>query len=361
MDCAENLRCPEDNILTWVVTNGSKTAERFAVENWLSGKIFVYGSLLSTWVVLLNSVLCLVFVVTSQGKRDFSIGSQMSSCLRVNFSLTQLLIGAVVIPGTLVIDHNGVWPFGPGLCRLWLVLKVAFVAVTFWSLAGMTLNCVLDRVLFIRQLWTGQGKTSTGLALAAVWILSGFSALPLLLSFAGDDDVILEDVCASMTSKADAVVVLITSFLFPVCFVIAGSAVIVCSGLTSGDERRLEVDLDDSSSWISDGTPEPETFVGHVDTQPSSTVLLAIDLCSVVMWSPLLAVNALVPFCDGALCVDPGLWTLFLWIGYANSGVAPCLWFADPVVRNGVRSIVRLSFTRCRRRDQEIEVEQMKG
>lgn len=355
MDCEENFRCPEDRILTWIVTNESRTAERFVVENWMSGKIVVYGSLLSVWIVLLNTALCSVFVVTSQGKRGFSIGSQMS-CLRANFSLVQLLIGAVVIPGTLAIEFNGVWPLGPGLCRLWLVLKVAFVAVTFWSLAAMTMYCVLDRVLFTHQLWTGQGKTSSGLALAAVWFLSGFSVLPLLISFA-DDDVILEDVCASSTSKADAVVVLITSFLFPVCFLIAGSAVIVCSRPTSGDERRPVVDPDDSGfRWKSDETPEPEAYVRLLDTPPSSTVLSAIGLCSVVTWSPLLAVSALVPFCDGTTCVDPGLWTLVLWIGYANSGLAPCLWFADPGVRKAGRStIIRLSFVSICRRNQTIE------
>lgn len=58
----------------------------------------------------------------------------------LNFTLVQALIGAFVIPITLVTDGEGKWVFGPDACRAWLLLQILLLAASAWTLVLMTLD-----------------------------------------------------------------------------------------------------------------------------------------------------------------------------------------------------------------------------
>ena len=82
------------------------------------------------------------------------------------------------------------------------------------------------------------------------------------------------------------------------------------------------------------------TYPEYHDVGNVSASVCAVCLCALAMWGPFYATNLMIPFCDG-MCVEPTLWSLFLWLGYTVSGVSPALWFIDRDIRRQCKAMIR--------------------
>lgn len=85
------------------------------------------------------------------------------------------------------------------------------------------------------------------------------------------------------------------------------------------------------------------TFLDYqsVGNAAMSTAVVNVVLC--LLWGPFYVLNVWTTFCDG-LCVDPAIWSLCVWLGYAAAGVCPALWFLDSQLRQNFKDMLR-----CRR------------
>ena len=71
----------------------------------------------------------------------------------------------------------------------------------------------------------------------------------------------------------------------------------------------------------------------------AATVGLALTASLVALWTPFYVFSLTIPFCH-SLCVNPAIWSLCEWLGFATSGVAPALLVLDTRVRDNFRSMV---------------------
>lgn len=349
MDCADSWRCPEadSKFSNWILLSENQTMNRAMVGNWFRGKTTIFGSVLSIWIVVVNVIVCVAIVAVKETGftkwyRQSSNISRSTSWLVVNFSVVQLVIGAIVVPVTLLTESAGFWLFGLLPCRLWLMAQIILVANTFWSLAALTVDLLLHQMspVFHRKLT--DRKLSMVALVIFVWGLSGLALVPLWTSFARNDFV-LEEVCAVSMTKYDAVIFLLSTFLCPASvIVVSGVAILaaevhaVVRGATSaGKAFDIETQM----------SPNAEQRSAKKSVDTIIAAILFVDIFSLVTWSPSFVVNTLVPFCD-EMCVDPGLWTFFLWLGYANAGLAPILWTIDRAIRSRIGLLFMAIFCR---------------
>ena len=82
------------------------------------------------------------------------------------------------------------------------------------------------------------------------------------------------------------------------------------------------------------------TYAEYHDIGNVAGTVTAINLCLLSMWGPFYVTNLMVPFCKD-MCVDPTLWSLFLWLGYTSAGLCPALWFIDRDVRRQGKALIR--------------------
>jgi hypothetical protein len=82
-------------------------------------------------------------------------------------------------------------------------------------------------------------------------------------------------------------------------------------------------------------TADADTTSGELRT--SVIVAMVANLIAITCWMPFYVTNLMVPFCK-TVCVDPTLWTLFLWFGYSSVGLSPIVWFFEPTIRAKARS-----------------------
>lgn len=342
MECLESCPDADAKFSNWIILSENQTIDRAMVGNWFRGKTTIFGSVLSTWIVLVNVIVCVAIMAVkktgfTKWYRNTSDINRTTSWLAVNFSFVQLVIGVIVVPVTLVTESKGVWSFGLPLCRLWLMVQIILVANTFWSLAALTTDRLLHQSSPVYHRKLTYRKLSMVALVVCVWGLSGLALVPLWTSFARKDFV-LEEVCAVSMTKDDAIVFLLSAFLCPGSVIVVGGVAIlavevhtVVRGMTA-TEKIFDVEKQMSLE------SQPRSAKTSADTIVAA--ILFVDICSLITWAPSFVVNTLVPFCD-EMCVDPGFWTFFLWLGYANAGLAPVLWTIDSAVRARIGSLFK--------------------
>lgn len=352
MECLESCPDADAKFSNWIILSENQTMDRAMVGNWFRGKTTIFGSVLSIWIVLVNVIVCVAILAVKRTGfrkwyRNTSDISRSTSWLAVNFSFVQLVIGVIVVPVTLVTESRGVWSFGLPLCRLWLMVQIILVANTFWSLAALTIDRLLHQSSPEYHRKLTDRKSSMVALVVFVWGLSGLALVPLWTSFARKDFV-LEEVCAVSMTKDDAVVFLLSAFLCPGSVIVVGGVAILATEVhTIVRGTTPTFDVEEQMS------PESEARSAKTSADAIVAAILFVDICSLITWSPSFVVNTLVPFCD-EMCIDPGLWTFFLWLGYANAGLAPVLWTIDSAVRARIGSLFKAI---CCRRSPAAEAE----
>ncbi len=66
---------------------------------------------------------------------------------------------------------------------------------------------------------------------------------------------------------------------------------------------------------------------------------VAVNVTQVLLWAPFYILSMTIPFCEG-MCVDPAVWSLCVWLGYATAGACPALCFLDSHVRAQIKDMM---------------------
>lgn len=316
-----------------------------------------YGSLLAAWSVPLNLVLLLVLFVGLKRSTGLAVVEGVFPPFRwlmVNFSVVQLAMGSFIIPLNVITDKKGAWVFGGDVCRAWLLAQLVFAANTLWTLFAMTFDRFLDTVAHRSYLGWSSGRLVPLVVVLGSWVISGLVLVPSLITQGSGGDLVLEEVCATSVSQEHSLFVTLAVYAVP------GTLILIVFGAIAFARLRLQacpdykMAADDVSCCDGQNSNRSSVATASRDDVESSSsaaphrscsgsgmaAILAVYVSCLVTWAPFYAINVIIPFCKGQMCVDPALWSLSIWLGYSTSGIAPMFWFIDPWMRQQVRILV---------------------
>ncbi|GAB6023655.1 hypothetical protein CHUAL_008422 [Chamberlinius hualienensis] len=125
---------------------------------------------------------CLVILAVATTRRLRSV----TNCFIVSLSVSDLLVGGLVMPLSLVHEMLGFWPFGRIMCELWSSLDVMLCTASILNLCCIS----LDRYFAITRPLTYTVKRNKRMALGmimVVWIASAAITCPPLLGWYNRD------------------------------------------------------------------------------------------------------------------------------------------------------------------------------
>ena len=249
------------------------------------------------------------------------------------------------------------------------------IALYFWGHFAITVERYLRCVRSYSCYKGGDCRAViTGFSVVTSWMVS-FVCAAVVTIVMRRHDALQDDVCAMSMSVNMAFVLSFTVYFTPVALTIAASAallVVRCQNPattmysprvrtlpitdhTRDPARRLAKSPGNGSissleSREKGNTPErscasallitsADADTSVMDTNNSITVAMIANVIAITCWMPFYVTNLVIPFCN-TVCVDPTLWTLFLWFGYSSVGLSPIVWFFEPTIRAEARSVV---------------------
>ncbi|KAK2144155.1 hypothetical protein LSH36_781g01012 [Paralvinella palmiformis] len=326
----------------WTILEANTSSHAEMVSGSGRTSVLVFGGLLTFWSFFLHATFLWTMIRKHRSADKKSCHNPLIWFL-VNSSLDQLAIVGIVLPVELVTEYNGTWTSGRTFCQLWRPIQVGLVALYFWSHFVIT----VDRYLRCVRPRDRRRRRVTCVTLLASWIVSfaSASAVTVVMRRHG---AILDDVCALDMSVRMSFLLSFTAYFVPATLTIAASGVLIlvtcrlspqgaasqlCSGHFGASARRLAKSPQTGSTPSLAGGDHcaratlirsgPDADVRELRT--SAMVAIATNAVAILFWMPFYIVNLIVPFCNG-VCLDPGLWTMFLWAGYSSVGASPLIW-----------------------------------
>ncbi len=361
---------------TWIVVSENRSLHRDMMTNSRMDSVAVFGSILAIWSLLLNAALIWIIVRRLQTSwtvrydwlhnRTYSTPTGRSPLhwLIVNFAGGQILMAVFIIPVNVVTEIRGRWELDGLTCKVWLLVQMALVSLTMWTVFAV----VLERfVLLVRPAaYSGRrARVAATVTVLASWVASLSSVVPVAVMMKNNEDFLLEDegVCAIGMTMVSSFIISFVLYFTPAILTLAAIlalviTLVVLRGRSRRHQRLLQASQDNSPeatpalSQIANrnvgGTASSENLgVCDATLEPGVTcfgcthvTVIAVFLLCAVCWGPFYVTNLLLPFCDG-MCVDPSLWTFFIWLGYSTSGVTPVAWLLEPQVRKALRKSVK--------------------
>ena len=325
---------------TWVVVYENQSEHRDMVWKPRRLGVVIFGAVLAAWILAANIVLG-VTLCRRQSKFN---KLRPVNWLLLHFVLAEILTGSFVVPLNVKTEREGSWELGPGLCRAWLLLQILLASLTIWSALAVT----LDRFVYVlhphsyNRRMTGWRLTAL---LLAAWVVSVATIVPPALSMRQDPDFVLDEVCAMAMTRGYALGISFAAFFAPGVMLLLGTVGIVIVAMQAKSRHAQFYSTQDAQALCNAPNkclPDPDSYVTYVDSQSMGNVALttvAVNMSLIILWAPFYVLNVLIPFCDG-MCVDPALWSLCVWLGYASAGISPALWFLDMEVRQHYKSLV---------------------
>lgn len=339
---------------SWFSQSQNDTFETEMIFSTIRDGVVWYGSLLAAWSVPLNLVLLLVLFVGLRRSTGSAVVEGVFPPFRwlmVNFSVVQLAMASFIIPLNVITDKKGAWIFGGDVCRAWLLAQLVFAANTLWTLFAMTFDRFLDTVAHRSYLGWSSGRLVPFVVVLGSWVISGLVLVPSLITQGSGGDLVLEEVCATSVSQEHSLFVTLAVYAVP------GTLILIVFGAIAFAKLRLQASADykmaaddvsccdgqhsNRSSLATASRDDADSGAPHHSCSGSGlAAILAVYVSCLVTWAPFYAINVIIPFCKGQMCVDPALWSLSIWLGYSTSGVAPMFWFIDPWMRQQARLLV---------------------
>ncbi len=109
---------------TWIVITENSTSMRELLLQPRRLGVVLFGSVLTLLVICVN--LTLAIAVSRKRKGTQHASRPGVNWLMLNYTLAQLLTGALVVPLNVNAELELKWSLGPYLCRSWLLLQVCF-------------------------------------------------------------------------------------------------------------------------------------------------------------------------------------------------------------------------------------------
>ncbi|GMT23831.1 hypothetical protein PFISCL1PPCAC_15128 [Pristionchus fissidentatus] len=311
-----------------------------------------------------------------------------TNSLVLSLTLSDLLLGLLILPFSIMQEHHGVWLYGEIFCRLWLSLDVFLSTASIYNLLAIS----VDRYMAVRQPIRYpiiSSKRFVRQMIASVWL--GALALALLILMvnrnveSGDllcsplqfpDPVILASASASFLLPAVLMIVLNLLIFQRVHMSRRSKSFYLKKGKKSGDSMRIHRGRTNSTSIIemkecsrsgsmtqlerksmddrrrsvesTKTTTSEKTQRGEQNgdslllllrgriapslrtelrvARTTSVVVAAFVIC----WFPFMTIYLLQAYqlCPFERCVPSWLFTTTFWLGYANSALNPILYAA---------------------------------
>lgn len=327
--------------------------------------LVLYGSTLSLWSLLTNTTLIFVLLYALRGGSSSSSSNSGSShgklCpsywwLVSNFTAVQLVTAGFILPLSVETEKRGHWPFGRQLCCAWLVMRILLVAESFWTLFAVTLDRFFGRITPLAYERYGRCLALGVLAVLGTWAIAVTVTVVTVWSLQVNDEatagttndgIVDEELCATSIDFDHSLFIALCSFALPSAFTVVLIILLAAVELTSSCRRKSPKFTgfpQPATTTTTTTTLEQSSFEGQEPGNGSCLAVVSVDLCFIVGWAPAFATNVVIHVCQGSVCIDPTVWTLMVWVGYTTAGLAPLLWFLDPLTRLQTARIL------CRRR-----------
>ncbi|CAH1797106.1 unnamed protein product [Owenia fusiformis] len=300
-----------------------------------------FGSALVAWVIISNLTV-IISVLTS---RRFS--DQPMKLFIVNLSLSDVLVGLLVIPFALHTQVAESWKLGLVACRVWIFLDWLCGCLSMYGL--LMLN--LDRFIFaLRPVkynhWMSlKSHCAVVVMLLLPWLTSAIVAIPLTTDAesARIDHIQSLQVCTSGSSPVFMIGSSAALFFLPMTLVLGMSLVTMLVAFISHSNRYTEN--------IDGGIQQ-----SFRKAKSTSVAMLIVNLVYLVMWCPYFSLLVILGLSDGCseACPDPLLFHVMYWIGYSNAGINPILWLMFGDVRQCVKRV--LCCKSCKKNDSRTEL-----
>ncbi|OWF38298.1 5-hydroxytryptamine receptor 1D-like [Mizuhopecten yessoensis] len=156
-------------------THGQRNDSMATVSEVINYGIIVFGVFVITATILGNSLVILAIIVDKKLRR-------VGNIFIVNLAVSDILVGAIVSPLSLVYQITGEWPFGRQLCDLWISVDIICCTASILNLCVISYdryNAISQPLKYAKHRTTRRALTLVTL----VWLYSCCIALPPLLGW----------------------------------------------------------------------------------------------------------------------------------------------------------------------------------
>lgn len=176
--------------------------------------IIVFGVLVIAATILGNSLVILAIIVDKKLRR-------VGNVFIVNLAISDVLVGAIVSPLSLVYQITGEWPFERQLCDLWISMDIICCTASILNLCVISYdryNAISQPLKYAKHRTTRRALTLVTL----VWIYSVGIALPPLLGWRKSTEVISHGIqqCRITQHVGYTFYSTIGAFYLPLCIMV---------------------------------------------------------------------------------------------------------------------------------------------
>ncbi|XP_033737652.1 histamine H3 receptor-like [Pecten maximus] len=296
-------------------------------------------------VLVVVAVLISIMIILTMGGNLFVLITfakdktvrQFSDCLILNLAISDLIIGSICIPLYAPLLLTGSWPFGHGVCLLWLVFD-------YVTPAASTLNicCIsFDRYLQVgHPLWARTHRTNKLLVilLATPWVLPALFFLPAITLWeVGQGPIIPENACF-LPYNVSVLMLLggtLIEFIFP--FITVATFNVLVYLTIRQRSKRFKMATAQTPAQTNAGTeqgnakPTEQTKGGNSTNnktlqqdRKAARSLFILVLTFGVCWMPFEVTALVSTICGG--CVEPIFFEVTFWLLWINSTINPVLY-----------------------------------
>ncbi|XP_010881351.1 trace amine-associated receptor 1-like [Esox lucius] len=235
--------------------------------------------------------------------------------LILSLAVSDLLLGVIVMPPSMVYSLEGCWYFGDLFCKIYTSTDIMLCTASILNLSFIS----IDRYFAVcRPLLYGT-KITVHVVVAMVlltWSVSalvGFGIIFLELNIWGIEEfyykyVACEGRCALFQNQVSSIVSSVISFYIPGVGML--SLYLKIFLVAQRQVRSLQ------------GTAEHNS-VGKSQRKATKTLAVIMGVF-LSFWTPFFVCNCIDPFVSYS--VPPGLFVTFVWIGYLNSTINPMVY-----------------------------------
>ncbi|XP_017568801.2 5-hydroxytryptamine receptor 4 isoform X1 [Pygocentrus nattereri] len=292
--------------------------------------------------IVLTFFLATIIIMTVLGNllvmvalcKDRQLRKKKTNYFIVSLAFADLLVALLVMPFAAIELTTGHWGYGETFCLVRTSLDVLLTTASILHLCCIALDryyAICCQPLVYRNKMT---PIRVSLMLGGCWVIPSFiSFLPIMQNWnaIGIEDIIEERKFSHGTNKTSCV------FLVnrPYALICSAVAFYVPLGLMILAYQRIYVTAMEHARQI--GTLQragsaPVSYYSHdhqgssrmkIETKAAKTLAVIMG-CFCLCWAPFFITNIVDPFIQYS--VPWQMWTMWLWLGYINSGLNPFLY-----------------------------------
>lgn len=320
--------------------------------------------------VLGNTLVCLAVTLVRRLRTP-------SNLLIVSLAVSDLLVGLLVMPFAISYEILGAWVLGPTMCSVWTSLDVLLCTASILNLCVIS----VDRYLVITrpfQYAIKRNPRRMALMIASVWLASGLISIPPLFGWQTEQK---DYMCEYSQELGYQIYATFGAFYLPLSVMLfvyiriwrvssrlakserkssnigslerrddnmtqrpskSSKGSMDSQILPNGSMRHGSNDRGDTDEATMEMLPKPQLETRRltlrsllsrhcrphpVAKESKATKTLGVIMgCFTLCWLPFFIVALLRPFCGVACDIPNWLFSILLWLGYANSTLNPMIY-----------------------------------